>query len=255
VRELINHPLFALTGWIIGLAGLVATLVAIRRKRLCYVTVENGIVSEASSAISELRVYYGKKQIERLYACVVTVWNRGTAVITQNDVAKGAPLQISLNGPGEILGCFLDGQSRPGNAFRLKRSPAPNTYDLGFDYLAQGNGCRVVVLHTCTELHRVLVRGEIIDGAEIEFQRDPTFNSLLVILLVALSMSGSVGLGTVWARHEVDVARASQLVEKANMLAARANVMTTITPVIVCAVLTVAVSLYLRGRWSRPRIG
>lgn len=255
VHDIVNHPYFTLTSWIIGTAGLIASLLAIRRKRLCYDTVESGIVSESSASFSKLRVQYGKKEIPFLYACVLTLWNRGSAVIEKKDIATAAPLQLSLGGAGDILECFLDAQSRPGNNFRLRRSAIdPNTYDIAFDYIAQGNGCRIVVLHTSREMHRIHLLGEIIGGSEIKVHQPTRLDSLLVLLLVTISFCGSIALGAVWVRHQAGVARASNQIDKANHYFALADLFIGIVATALCVMVVVGLTLFVKSRLGRLRI-
>ena len=238
-----------------GIAGLIASLLSFRRRKLCYNTVENSIVSENSKSFSKLRITYGKKEIPFLYSCSLTLWNRGSAVIEKKHIAAAAPLRLTLNESGDILECFLDVQSRPGNNIMLSRDASePNTYNIEFDYLNPGDGCRIIALHTSREMHRIRIQGEVIGGAQVTIREFHGLDFVAILLLVTICFSGSIGLGTIWMHHMAEVARGAGRLAEAENDIRRADVFTYgIVAGLISTTIAVAVTV-IRERFGRPRL-
>jgi hypothetical protein len=189
LQTLLQNPYVALVGYLAGILGTVVSVLAIRRKRLCYTTSSFPLVSPR--AVPGLRVSFGDKSIEKLNGALVTLWNRGSAVVHWKDVAPAAPLTVTLEGHGEILEIRCENQSKPGNNFAVNEAVNDaNSYILSFDYIGPNDGCKLSILHT-GESDQLSIKGELIGAPAI---RRAVFNPNRLLLFAFIGLGTGTGM-------------------------------------------------------------
>jgi hypothetical protein len=119
------------------------------------------IGGEGTDLTDEVVISYKGAAVPRLSSTNVVLWNAGTQTFRGSDIVESDPLRIELPQDAQILRITVTKRSRPVNQFAARvDSVKKNQAICTFDYLDQGDGVRLEMLHTC-EKRRPMVRGTI----------------------------------------------------------------------------------------------
>jgi hypothetical protein len=155
-----------LSGWIVGLAGIAATItVALRERRTKKpsFSCENfTLLREEAKKLEKLKVFYGEEPVSNLTVSVIAFWNAGSATIDGNDIAPQDPLTFKIE-DGQLLDFSLKvRQDNKASNFSVGQSfDIENAAHLGFDFIESGQGVTFELFHTSTASEPVRVTGTI----------------------------------------------------------------------------------------------
>lgn len=149
---------FLTPGWVgslIGLAGLLAGVVAYLRSRkrtsLSFTYRGEHLLGSESNALPEgISVQYHGANIPRLTRSVIVLWNSGENTVLGADVVDIDPLRFCVETDGEILSASILKGTRTVNDFRIRHpsAHAPNEAVVEFNYFDSKDGVVVEILHT-----------------------------------------------------------------------------------------------------------
>ncbi|WP_454862793.1 hypothetical protein [Pseudomonas hormoni] len=154
---------FLSPGWVgslIGLAGLLAAVVAYLRSRkrtsLSFAYLGEHLLGSDSNALPEgISVQYHGADIPRLTRSVIVLWNSGENTILGSDVVSIDPLRFCIGTDGEMLSASILKETRSVNDFKIRHpsAHAPNEAIVEFNYFDSKDGVVVEILHTSASRH------------------------------------------------------------------------------------------------------
>jgi hypothetical protein len=149
-----DHEL-AVTGLIIGIAGIVAGILASyyfylkARERIDprYLLQYEPLVGSSSGAMRDVSVLYRDTEITNLNRCVLAIWNRGTRAITRDAVAENDKVRVCLPKGASALGTGIAWVSRPAVNLSASASDTGSAVTIGFDFLDKDDGGVIEILY------------------------------------------------------------------------------------------------------------
>lgn len=151
LEKLMNNP----TAWLIlSLITVISFVFAIytwitgkRRKEVSVSDISHVILKAGKSQIEKLDVRYNGVNIDNLTSTKLYIWNSGNDVINSSDVVKSKNFTIYSCDDTTILDAQIVKETDPSNKFRIAQIEK-NMVKIDFDYIDQGEGCLVQLLHT-----------------------------------------------------------------------------------------------------------
>ena len=129
--------LFAIYTWIAGK----------KKKQFSLVCKTNEVIASGKSKIEKLFIQYNGEEIENLSISKFFIWNSGNEVINKSDIVSSRPLSIICSEPASILDAQIIKTNENTNAFSIA-GIRKQRVDFDFDYVDQGDGFVVQILHT-----------------------------------------------------------------------------------------------------------
>jgi hypothetical protein len=150
VRNL--DPLFTLIGLILGVVGLVLSVIFFyrsRHKRNATFSMEHFplISDNLQQNYDKLEIYYDKQIIKDLSATYVSFWNSGNVTIDRNDIAEARPLCLKMINQHKFFDVEVIKYSDKANGFHLVKK-GESSYYLNFDFLESKEGFTLKILHS-----------------------------------------------------------------------------------------------------------
>ena len=146
--ELVNIAL-GLGGIIIGIvASYVFYQLSVERKDPRWTAVGNNLISDFGSEWDKLSITYDQQPVKNLSVSKVAIWNAGKATIERADLTEIEPLRICIPKGVDLLDARLLAQNNQANCCAIETDTVKGTVAFNFDYLDQGNGFVVQVVHT-----------------------------------------------------------------------------------------------------------
>jgi len=140
-------------GIILGIAGLIAAYVFYRRslikQKIAFVISSIQITGRNSRFPSELKIFYGNKEVENVTQSNIIIWNAGNSTIDGERIVSDDPLRLVTSQGSEILAAAIISTTSEVNAFSGKvRDKHPNEQILTFDFLDPNDGAFINLTHT-----------------------------------------------------------------------------------------------------------
>lgn len=129
--------LFAVYTWIAGK----------KKKQFSLVCKTNEVIASGKSKIEKLFIQYDGEKIENLSVTKFYIWNSGNEVINKSDIVGSRPLSIICSEPASILDAQIIKANEETNAFSIDETNNQRVI-FDFDYVDQGDGFVVQILHT-----------------------------------------------------------------------------------------------------------
>ena len=133
----IFSALFAIYTWIAGK----------KKKQFSLVCKTNEVIASGKSKIDKLFIQYDGETIENLSITKFYIWNSGNEVINKSDIVNSRPLSIIGSEPVSILDAQIIKANEETNAFSIADIKKQRVA-FDFDYVDQGDGFVVQILHT-----------------------------------------------------------------------------------------------------------
>ena len=133
----IFSALFAIYTWIAGK----------KKKQFSLVCKTNEVIASGKSKIDKLFIQYDGDTIENLSITKFYIWNSGNEVINKSDIVNSRPLSIIGSEPVSILDAQIIKANEETNAFSIADIKKQRVA-FDFDYVDQGDGFVVQILHT-----------------------------------------------------------------------------------------------------------
>lgn len=151
LEKLMNNPI----AWLVlSLITVISFVFAIytwitgkRRKEVSVSDISHVILKAGKSQIEKLDVRYNGVNIDNLTSTKFYIWNSGNDVINSSDVVESKNFTIYSCDDTTILDAQIVNETDPSNKFRVAQVEN-NMVRIDFDYIDQGEGCLVQLLHT-----------------------------------------------------------------------------------------------------------
>jgi hypothetical protein len=154
MKELVNHPLFQISSYIIGILGVLLSVYFYRKgksqKVLSHFMNNFVVIGGQVNEFNKLSVFYDKVPVSNLTITEFYLWNSGNTIINGSDIAAMSNISIKCEGEGQVLEQEILICSDHSNNCKSKLSD--NTIHLSFDYLRPNEGCKIKVTHTADNL-------------------------------------------------------------------------------------------------------
>lgn len=152
LNSLVANPWFGISGFIIGVLGVILTIVFYFKTRKvkipCYAIRSLGVVEDITNKSQLLEMYYAKRKIERLTITRVAFWNAGNETIDKRDIAPADPIRMVLKPGYNILDVKLIYEKDKVNQFNFDLQSGNSDVILKFDYLDKHDGAIIQIIHT-----------------------------------------------------------------------------------------------------------
>jgi hypothetical protein len=165
----VNNPWVGFAGVIIGLIGIVATIITFRRSRrihlICFARTGTCLIDTATSSNSRLKIYYDDHPVRTFSITRVVMWNAGTESIRSNDLSKQQSFGLRSTS-GKILDFTVVAKTGEANAIMIEKV-AEDFLQISFDFLDPGDGFVVRISHDGVEPHGIRPIGKVIGVRQI----------------------------------------------------------------------------------------
>ncbi len=153
MKDIIHSEWFAVSGYAIGVIGLILSYVFFRKskieKRPCCVNRSNNLIYKSDNRLSDLSITakYKGVEIETLSYTKVGFWNAGKATITNYDLSSVDPLRLEIENE-LVYDCEILFTSQKANCFKINWDKEKKVIYLNFDYLDFGQGAVIKIIHS-----------------------------------------------------------------------------------------------------------
>lgn len=118
-----------------------------QRKEISIQCKSDVLIKAGKQQIKDLEILYNGKQIADLSSTKFYIWNSGNQVINDEDIVSTRPICISADSTVNILDAQILKVSDPTNQFTICEQ-SENYIRLDFEYIEQGAGILIQLLHT-----------------------------------------------------------------------------------------------------------
>lgn len=150
LEKLMNNPVAWLILSIITVIsfafGIYTWITGKRRKEISVSDISYVIIKAGKSQIPKLDVIYDGVNIDNLTVTQFYIWNSGNDVIDASDIVESKKLSIYSCNDTYILDAQILNLVEPSNEMCIA-SVTPDHVIIEFDYIDQGEGCLVQLLH------------------------------------------------------------------------------------------------------------
>ena len=152
----VQNPLFTLSGWLIGVAGLIAAfyygIKGKSKKELSYMIVQSEqLISSGKKRVPKLHLLFENKEIYDITVTTCTIWNTGTQTINRSDIVSGNTLKIYPSEKSRILDIQILATNRETNKFEIERVEDKMAV-LNFDYIDPKQGVTIQIVHEGSDI-------------------------------------------------------------------------------------------------------
>lgn len=151
LENLMNNPvawlILSLITVVSFVFGIYTWITGKRRKEVSVSDISHVILKAGKSQIEKLDVRYNGVNIDNLTSTKFYIWNSGNDVINTHDVVESKKFTIHSCDDTTILDAHIISETDPSNNFRIA-GIEKNKVQLEFDYVDQGEGCLLQLLHT-----------------------------------------------------------------------------------------------------------
>lgn len=147
----VQNPWFTLSGWLIGVVGLIAAfyygIKGKSKKELSYMIVQSEkLITSGKKRVPKLHLLFESKEIYDITVTTCTIWNTGTQTINQSDIVSGNAIKICPIEGSRILDVQILATNRETNKFEIEKVEDAVAI-LNFDYIDPKQGATVQIVH------------------------------------------------------------------------------------------------------------
>lgn len=132
-----------------------------RSKEPRYAIRSTNLIRDFTSRLEALEMTYAGKRISNLTVTKLLFWNNGKDTINGRDIASADPLMVKVKDEYKILDSSLLYTKNDANQFSIRHSDDGSHVLIQFDYLDQGEGGVIQLLHTGKSSGDIEVCGSI----------------------------------------------------------------------------------------------
>jgi len=182
------NPLWGFGSLLVTIVGIILMVIIYKHgqntKAPRYFIKTFNIITDFSSGLAKLQLFYDNNTIETLSISKIAFWNDGTNTIDKMDIAEASPIRIVLKEGYDILDASVISEKNPSNIFRLTEIDNGRSVGIVFDYLDRGEGGIIQLIHTGSNSSDIEITGTI-KGAGFPKQYHPP-TAILADKLVGL---------------------------------------------------------------------
>jgi predicted ATP-dependent endonuclease of OLD family len=138
----------SILAFIIGVIGVLYTIVSKKEKSPCYDITSNNIIRDFMGVFKQLEINYSNQEIKNFTVTKIVFWNKGRETIDKEDVVNADPISIHIKDGYNILDHDIIGKNEKTNNFSLSESSDKSSINIDFDYIDKNNGIVIQILHT-----------------------------------------------------------------------------------------------------------
>lgn len=142
-----------------------------RTKDPCWAIRNTTLVEGYGSKLEALTIQYKGDRVEDLSVSRIAFWNDGKATIDRRDIETANPLRITSKGEARILDAKVLVTNSRSSEFGVSLRQDGTAARLDFDYLDQGHGAVLQVVHTGTSFEDLDVVGDIKGAPAVRYKR------------------------------------------------------------------------------------
>ena len=197
IAVVLNNSMLNFGSFLLGFVGVLLAVVFYFRsrnfKRLSFSVRSFQLLSNELSTLPGFSASYSGRVLSNLTASKILLWNSGTDVVSQADVAAGDPLIVMLPEGVEILSARIANMSTPPNLLAVEIDGSMrNMAQVSFDYLARREGCVLALIHTGRHTDDIAVKGTVKGGGSPQPYRKGEWASI-ILKLPSYLIVGAVG--------------------------------------------------------------
>jgi hypothetical protein len=178
---IIREPVSAIS-LALAIVGIVLAYIFYRRsqrtKEPCWVIRNTTLVQGYSAHLTNLNVLYNDKSVENLSVSRLCIWNNGNDTIDHADISNVNPLKITPKDGVKILDTKLLCANHPSSELAVNLSQDGLSALITFEYLDQGQGGVIQIVHTGITSDDVSVFGDIKGAKPLKRKRIRVFRYL-----------------------------------------------------------------------------
>jgi hypothetical protein len=196
LRDIVQHPVFAITSLAVGIVGVVLACLWRRRdKKPLWSITNNNLIRGFSKQLPNLDVKYSGQQVETLSISKIVFWNAGSETIRGDDIADADPLRVlPLNGV-KLLDAKLVQDNSNASSFLVSTSSDMSAAFLQFDFIDKGQGAVIQVIHTGSSAEDICLQGTVKGGGAVKHKplyEASFFDYILRVLVPMVILLGSI---------------------------------------------------------------
>jgi hypothetical protein len=171
LQDLAQNPVFTISGFVIGLLGLVLAIIFFiksrRFKAIKFTVSSRTLVENLRSELDGLEVSYKQVPQERITVSKVYIWNNGTDTIRDSDLTEISPFRLNFDGGAQLLDARIIFSTEPSNKFLIDPPNFPTDavtgtfLNMSFDYLDRLEGVTLQLVHTGSTKQKIILEGKI----------------------------------------------------------------------------------------------
>jgi len=165
LKSVIISPIFSLASFVIAILAIMFSYFFYRKtkkdKRPVYAMRSSNIVRDFSRKLPNLKIVFDGNTIESLTVTKFALWNEGRETISKTDIAQSDPIRLVLKNNDRILDVSVLYSTKVANAFTAEKYLNNDWVCVGFDYLDDGDGAVVQIIHTGYETSSIECQGTI----------------------------------------------------------------------------------------------
>ena len=165
IMEFTVSPWIGFLSLLVAVLGIFCTvhffLKSRKRKKPRYALRSTNLVRDFTNQLDALEMTYEAQRISNLTVSRLAFWNEGRDTIDSSDVAEADPLLIITKDDSEVLDCSVLSTTSEANRMRAKRCEDRKSIKITFDFLDQGEGGVVQILHTGQSSSDLVLEGTV----------------------------------------------------------------------------------------------
>ena len=163
LTQLLQGPIVAVIGLGLGILGLISSYVFYRRQERSrdprWAVSSTTLIEGHGSRLSDLEVLFKGEAVENLSVSRLLFWNNG-GVIDHGDIATADSVRVVAIDGTKILDARVLAQNSKTSLFQVSLSADGASAALSFEYLGEGHGAVLQIVHT-----GIIPREPIVTGA------------------------------------------------------------------------------------------
>ena len=153
-------------------------------------------IAKRDKKIPKLKLIYEGHPVETLSITRIAVLNNGNETIDSRDVAKNDPLRIEISKNFKILDADFHYIRNQANDFSLETIEKQNIIKINFDYIDEGDGGIIQVIHDGAKSGDVSVGGSVKGAGGIVQRDDKEGAKEYILFFIPLAIAAFTGMIT-----------------------------------------------------------
>lgn len=177
VSWLADNPWIAMLSLLLAFAGIIiAVVIYIKSKKtksVFYAIRNYNLIRDFVSKIPLLKISWDEEKIENVSISKVALWNSGSDVVENRDIASLDPLTISVLSPFKILDKNIIYSKNSKNKLELILNEEGTKIEVKFEFIDRQEGVIIQVIHTGKRKEDLHITGTIKGGCKLARRNIP----------------------------------------------------------------------------------
>lgn len=177
VEWLADNPWIAILSLLLAFAGIILAVIIYiksrKTKSVCYAIRNYNLIRNFVSKIPLLKLSWDEEKIENVSISKVALWNGGSDVVENTDIASLDPLTISVLSPFKILDKNIIYLKNSKNKLELILNEERTKIGVKFEFIDRHEGVIIQVIHTGKRKEDLKITGTIKGGCKLARKNIP----------------------------------------------------------------------------------